>query len=69
MGTQLGIRRLTGAIGAEVSGISLNSPLNETTFEDVHQAFLEHCLLVFRGQFLMPAPPRSRLPTVGVRRW
>lgn len=55
MGTQLGIRRLTGAIGAEVSGITLNSPLDETTFAEVHHAFLEHCLLVFRGQFLRPA--------------
>jgi taurine dioxygenase len=55
MGTQLGIKRLTGAIGAEVSGINLNVPLDEITFEEIHQAFLEHCLLVFRGQFLKPA--------------
>jgi alpha-ketoglutarate-dependent taurine dioxygenase len=55
MGTQLGIRRLTGAIGAEVSGINLNVPLDETIFEAIHQAFLDHCLLVFRGQFLQPA--------------
>jgi taurine dioxygenase len=55
MGTQFGLRRLTGAIGAEVSGINLNSPLDETTVEEVHQAFLEHCVLVFRGQFLKPA--------------
>ena len=55
MGTQFGIRRLTGAIGAEVSGINLNTPLDEKTFEEIHQAFLDHCLLVFRGQFLKPA--------------
>src|SRR5262245_60617804 len=54
MGTHLGIRRLTGAIGAEVSGINLNSSLDETTFAEVQQAFLDHCLLVFRGQFLTP---------------
>ena len=51
IGTQLKIRRLTGAIGAKVSGITLNSPLDEATFEEIHQAFLAHCMLVFREQF------------------
>jgi len=54
MGTQIAIKRLTGAIGAEVKGVNLNQPLDEPTFAILHQAHLEHCILVFRGQFLDP---------------
>jgi len=54
MGTQIIIKRLTGAIGAEVRGVNLNQPLDESTFATIHQAFLDHCMLVFRGQFLEP---------------
>ena len=49
MGTQLAIRRLTGAIGAEVRGVNLNQSLDERTFATIHQSFLDHCMLVFRG--------------------
>ena len=52
MGTQYTIKRLTGAIGAEVKGINLNHSLDDETFSTIHQAFLDHCMLVFRGQFL-----------------
>jgi len=55
MGTQITVKRLTGAIGAEVLGANLNHPLDERTFAAIHQAFLDHCMLVFRGQFLDPA--------------
>jgi len=64
MGTQLTIKRLTGAIGAEVRGVNLNHPLDETAFATIHQAFLDHCMLVFRGQFLEP-----EAQTVFARRW
>lgn len=46
------VRRLTGAIAAEVSGVDLTQPLSEPTFAAVREAFLEHCVLVFRDQFL-----------------
>lgn len=64
MGTQIAIKRLTGAIGAEVRGVNLNQPLDETTFATIHQAFLDHCMLVFRGQFLEP-----EAQTVFTHRW
>lgn len=64
MGIQITIKRLTGAIGAEVRGVNLNQPLDESTFATIHQAFLDRCMLVFRGQFL-----ESAAQTVFTRRW
>lgn len=49
------IKRLTGTIGAEVNGVDLKHRLEDRTFATIHQAFLDHCMLVFRGQFLDPA--------------
>jgi len=54
MGTQITIKRLTSAVGAEVVGADLNEPLDSSTFGKIRHAFLEHCVLVFRGQFLQP---------------
>jgi taurine dioxygenase len=45
---------LTGSIGAEVRGINLNKPIDHDTFGELHDAFLEHCVLVFRDQRLQP---------------
>jgi taurine dioxygenase len=55
MGAQITVKRLTGAIGAEVRGVDLNHPLDEIAFATIHQVFLDHCMLVFRRQFLDPA--------------
>jgi taurine dioxygenase len=55
MEKQITIKRLTGAIGADLRGVNLNQPLDDRTFATIHQAFLDHCMLVFRGQFLEPA--------------
>jgi taurine dioxygenase len=50
----LKITPLTGTIGALVEGIDLNSPITDTQFEELHRGFLDHCVLVYRGQFLKP---------------
>ena len=55
MQTPITIKRLTGAIGAELKGVELNHPLDDRTFATIRQAFLDHCVLVFRAQFLDPA--------------
>jgi len=37
------------ALGAEILGVNLRT-LNDTTFAEIHRAWLEHVMLVFRGQ-------------------
>lgn len=50
------ITPLSGAVGAEVSGFGMSgldlTDLDDQTFEGIHEAFLEHRLLVFRDQRL-----------------
>jgi taurine dioxygenase len=55
MDTPISIKRVAGSIGAEVKGVDLKQPLDDTTFATIHKAFLDHCVLVFRRQFLNPA--------------
>ncbi len=49
------ITPLTGSVGAQVQGVNLNEPVDVTTFEVLHRAFLDAGVLVFRGQRLQPA--------------
>ncbi|HZC76183.1 MAG TPA: TauD/TfdA family dioxygenase [Ktedonobacterales bacterium] len=53
--TALSIRRLAGELGAEVAGVALNGPEDPDAWAAIHQAFLEHAVLVFRAQTLEPA--------------
>lgn len=46
------IDRLTGALGAEISGLDLSKPVDEARFAFLHQALLDHQVLVFRDQKL-----------------
>ena len=50
----LNVIPLTGSIGAAVEGVDLNKPLGKETFEQLHKAFLQHCVLVFRDQGIGP---------------
>lgn len=45
------IRSLTGSIGAEVLDLDLRE-IDDAGFADIRRAFLENCMLVFRGQHL-----------------
>lgn len=49
------ISRIAGALGAEISGVDLSRPLGEEIISRIHQAFLDHLVLVFRDQPLTPA--------------
>jgi taurine dioxygenase len=50
----LEIKRLSAALGAEVVGLDLSQRLDASTVATLREAWLEHLVLVFRGQKLRP---------------
>ncbi len=46
------VRPLAGNIGAEIFGVDLSKDLNQQTFSEIHQAFLENIVIFFRDQDL-----------------
>lgn len=48
------VRRTAGALGAEILGPDLSKPLDNQTFSEIHQAFLDHQVIFFRDQDLTP---------------
>ncbi len=48
------INTLSDAVGAEIVGLDLAQPLDDETFGRVHQAHLNHQVLVFRDQEITP---------------
>jgi taurine dioxygenase len=51
---QIDVKPLSGALGAEVSGLDLAEALGEGTLAEVRRAFADHLVLVFRDQSLSP---------------
>ena len=52
--TRITVAPISGAIGAEVSGVDL-AGLDDSAFAAIHEAFLAHQVLVFRDQRLSPS--------------
>lgn len=50
----LDVKPIAGALGAEIHGVDLSNPLDDVTFERVHQALLDHCVIFFRDQDITP---------------
>ena len=48
------VKAITPAIGAEVSGVSLNKDLNSDTVEKIYNALIKHQVIFFREQNLTP---------------
>ena len=46
------VRKLTPAIGAEISGVDLSRPLGNQQFQEVHDALMENLVIFFRDQEL-----------------
>jgi len=46
---------LAGALGAEIRGVDLRTLEENSIWKEIHRAFLEHAVIVFRDQALEPA--------------
>ncbi len=46
----LTIRKLSYALGAEISGVDFAKSTTDEVFAEIRHAFLEHCVLLIRGQ-------------------
>lgn len=57
------IRPFPGAVGAEIIGLDLASPVNAEDFTRIHRAHLDHHVLVFRDQRITP---NNRSPSAAV---
>ncbi|HXZ50370.1 MAG TPA: TauD/TfdA family dioxygenase [Burkholderiales bacterium] len=55
MAAAIQVKRIAGALGAEVSGLDLARPLSDQQAAALRAAWLEHLVLFFRDQPLMPA--------------
>ncbi len=49
------VRRIAGALGAEISGVDLSRDLSRGLAAEIRQVLLEHLVIFFRGQTLTPA--------------
>ena len=59
--THVGVTRLAGHIGAEISGVDTGAPLSDEVIAKIRQALLDHKVVFLRGQSLN-YPDRSRSP-------
>lgn len=49
------VRPISGALGAEISGVDLSHDLDDATVAAIRRAWLDHGVVFFRGQDLPPA--------------
>lgn len=54
MSSTLQVRRIAGALGAEITGVDLSRPLAEGELAAIRRAWLEHLVIFFRDQPLAP---------------
>lgn len=57
--TQIEVEPISGALGAEIRGVDLSEPLDDETFSEIRQAFLDHSVIFFRDQELTPEQQKA----------
>ena len=50
----IAVRRLSGTLGAEITGVDLARPMDAATFAEVLEAFHRHLVIVAPGQRIAP---------------
>ena len=48
------VRRIAGALGAELAGVHLGEPLGDAAIAEIRRALLDHQVIFFRDQHLTP---------------
>jgi len=51
---RIAVAPVAGAIGAEIIGVDLAAAVDDETVAEIRRAWLEHCVVFFREQFLAP---------------
>lgn len=46
------VKPITARIGAEIEGVDLTKPMDDQTFNEIHEALKEYCVIFFRDQKL-----------------
>ena len=46
----ISVEPLTPTIGATIRDVDLTQPLDDTVFEEIHQAWMDHLVIFFRDQ-------------------
>ena len=59
------IQPLSGAIGAEISGVDLSQPLTKEIGAEIHRLLLDYQVLFFRDQDIVPAQHRALASVFG----
>jgi len=54
-GQAIEVRRVGGALGAEIAGVDLTQPLDDAAVAAIRQALLDHLVIFFRDQDISPA--------------
>lgn len=50
----IAVRRVAGALGAEIEGVDIARPLEDEVIAEIRQAFLDHLVIFLRNQRLAP---------------
>ena len=48
--TRIDVRPMAGALGADIHGVDLSQPLDDTTFAEIEHAFHDRLVLFFHDQ-------------------
>jgi taurine dioxygenase len=52
--SNLTVKPIAGALGAEIHGVDLSEPLDDATFAQIHQVLLDYCVIFFHDQNITP---------------